>query len=79
MILTNWVTNKEEQNATDMKQFSFKRKTFDLASALFNVERNFTLRHAEAIKDPKVAFTRTNLFRKRKSEPKKRKNLLDGL
>jgi len=69
----------EEESTADIKQFSFKRKTFDLANAVLTAERNFTLRHAEQINDPKVAFAKTNLFRKRRGSPKKRKNLLDGL
>ena len=69
----------EEENGTDVQQFNFKRKTFNLGQALFNVERNFTLRHAEKIDNPEIAFTRQNLFRKRRGSPKTRRNLLDGL
>lgn len=69
----------EDESASNAGQISFKRKTFDLAAALLTVERDAQHRFAQQVDDPKIAFTRTNLFRKHKNQKQGRKNLLSGL
>ena len=68
-----------DEDAALTNELKFKRRTFNLASALFNAEQNYTTRHAEELKEKTDEYGRGGVFRYKRSSHKRkgRRNLLD--
>ena len=68
-----------DEDAALTNELKFKRRTFNLASALFNAEQNYTTRHAEELKEKRDECGRGGVFRYKRSSHKRkgRRNLFD--
>ena len=68
-----------DEDAALTNELTFKRRTFNPASALFNAEQNYTTRHAEELKEKTDEYGRGDVFHYKRSSHKRkdRRNLLD--
>ena len=67
----------DEEGAIPNNENKYKRKTFDLADALFGVEKDYSKRNAEKLQESTDLYKGTLEFRYAKKEKKGKKSIID--